>query len=242
MTSLCFRNSSLYQHRATLPHNPCLWREPYFVRAHADKIRSYSPWNANQTSDHTTAPNTPNYQAPSLGIENYLQVSHSDPNLAQSSSHTPTPNLAPGQQLNRQQYAYHHSQNSETPPSTNLRFIDSNPRPTKSPRHIAHPEVPSNAPQAYSDYSTRFAASYTQPPSEAMPPRALEYFPTTQQQSMSMSQPWTTGPESSVVYGTSRQPGVHHYEFPHEQSQYVKGDGGGAAPHPPMQYTWNPPQ
>jgi hypothetical protein len=219
-----------------------LRREPYFVRTLADRTRTYSAWNATHTPDHTTAPNTPNYPAPSIGIDNYLQVNHSDPNLAQSSSHSPATSLAPGPPPVRQQYAYHHPPSTEGGSSAPLRFIDSNPRPAKSPRHVAPPEVPSNAPQAYSEYSTRFVAPYSQPLNEAMPSRAPEYFPTTQQHSMSMSQPWTSGPEAGVVYGTSQPPGVHHYEFPHEQGQYVKEEGGQVAPHPPMHYTWDPQQ
>lgn len=203
--------------------------------------RTYSSWNATHTPDHTTAPNTPNYPATSVGIDNYLQVNHSDQNLAQPSSHPPATSLAPGPPPIRQQYAYHHPPVSEALSSAPLRFIDSNPRPAKSPRHVAPPEVPSNAPQGYQEYSTRFAAPYSASPNEAMPSRAPDYFPTAH--SMSMSQPWTSGPEPGVVYGTSQPPGVHHYEFPSEQGQYVKEEsGGGGALHPPMQYTWNPQQ
>ncbi|KAH8766238.1 hypothetical protein BGZ57DRAFT_943380 [Hyaloscypha finlandica] len=184
--------------------------------------QTYSSWNATHTTDHTTAPNTPNYPAPSIGIDNYLQVNQSDPNLAHDTPSTirlpPPPS-------------------SEPPSSTTLRFIDSNPRPAKSPRHVAPPEVPSNAPQAYSEYSTRFAAPYSQAPSVAMRSRAPEYFPTTQQHSMTMNQPWTSASEVGGVYGTSQPPSVHQYEFPTEQSQYVKQEG--EAPHPPMHYTWN---
>jgi hypothetical protein len=54
---------------------------------------------------------------------------------------------------------------------------------------------------------------------------------------MTMNQPWTSASEGGGVYGTSQPPGVHQYEFPTEQSQYVKQEG--EAPHPPMHYTWN---
>ena len=216
-----------------------LCRKPYFVRTNADRARTYSSWNATHTPDHTTAPNTPSYPAPSMGLDSYLQVNHSDPNLAQPSTHSPATSLAPGQPSIRQQYAYHHPPANEAQPPATLRFIDSNPRPAKSPRHVAPPEVPSNAPQAYSDYSTRFAAPYSQAPTEAMPSRAPDYFPTTQQHPMSMNQPWTSSSEGGVVYGTAQPPGVHHYEFPNEQGHFVKQE---EAPHPPMHYTWNPQQ
>jgi hypothetical protein len=206
-------------------------KKPLFVspacETSADRIiRTYS-WNASHTPDHSTAPNTPNYPASSLGLTNYLQVNHSNPDLGQVNSHSPATSLAPGPVPIRQQYTYHHTPTSAPTIGDPLRFIDGNPRPAKSPRHVAPPELPSNVP--YNEYGTRFAPPYSGP-SEAMPARAPEYFPTT----MSINA-WTSGPEAGVVYGTSSQtPGVHHYEFPNEQ--YVKEE---EAPHPPMHYTWN---
>lgn len=198
------------------------------IEAIANRTRTYSSWNTTHTPDHTTAPNTPNYPATSLGLANYLQVNHSNPDLAQASSQLPATSIAPGPAPTRQQYAYHHTPTSAPITSEPLRFIDSNPRPAKSPRHVAPPELSSNAP--YTEYGTRFALPYSGP-SEAMPTRAPEYFPTT----MSINA-WTSGPEAGVVYGTSSQaPGVHHYEFPNEQ--YVKEE---EAPHPPQHYSWNP--
>lgn len=164
-------------------------------------------------------------------MDGYLQVN--------SSNQDPSP-ITPivGPPL-RQQYAYHHPPLPSAPPndsSTPLRFIDSNPRPAKSPRHVAPPELPSNAPhQPYPEYGTRFAAPY-----EAMPSRAPEYFPTT----LPM-QPWTSGAEAGPgsVYGTSSHPPQHHpqhnYEFPSEQ--YVKEEQGSQGQgQGPNHYTWNP--
>ncbi len=106
-----------------------------------------------------------------------------------------------------------------------MRFVDSNPRPSKSPRHVAPPEVPSN----YADYpTTRFGPPYSGSNNDPLPSRGPEYFPPAMQ-------PWTSSPETGVVYGTASQaPGVQHYEFPNDQ--YGKEEGGSGPPH----YTWNP--
>jgi len=215
-------------HTLELPRSPFTFDSSTISGSPSMIRQTYTSWNPTHTPDHTTAPSTPNYAATSIGLDNYLQVSHSNQDLGQGNSHPPPTSLAPGPPPIRQQYAYHHPPTSAPSAGESLRFIDSNPRPAKSPRHVAPPELPSNAP--YSEYGARFAAPYSGP-SEAMPSRAPDYFPT----SMPMN-PWTSAPEPGVVYGTSGQaPGVHHYEFPSEQ--YVKEEG---APHPPMHYTWNP--
>jgi hypothetical protein len=126
---------------------------------------------------------------------------------------------------NRQQYAY---PTPAPPAATPIRFVDGNPRPSKSPRHAAPPELPSNT---YAEYGARFAPPYNGNTS-AMATRTNEYFPTT----MPM-QAWTTGPDTSVVYGTATQPlqgpNAQHYEFPSEH--YVKEESN-----PQQHYTWNP--
>lgn len=190
--------------------------------------RTYPTWSTSHTSDHSNTPNTPNYATSAVGLDSYLQVNHSNSDLSHPSTHSPTATMSATQAPPiRQQYAYHPASAPAAggPP---IRFIDSNPRPAKSPRHAAPPELPSNTP--YSDYGTRFAPPYSGP-AEPMPPRNPDYFP-----NPVPMQNWTTAPESGGVYGTSAQTsssGQQHYEFPSEQ-QYVK-DENNPQPH----YTWN---
>lgn len=174
-------------------------------------------------SDHSTAPNTPSYPATSIGLD-YLQVNHSNPDLAHSQS--PTTTLAGPQPPVRQHYAF--QQSPVSPPVPPVRFINSNPRPAKSPRHIAPPELPSNA--SYSDYGARFAPPFSGS-SEPLPQRDPGYFPT----SLPM-QAWTTAPDTTGVYGTAMQAptsNLQHYEFPNEN--YLKEES-----HTQQNYTWNP--
>ncbi|KAG4415211.1 hypothetical protein IFR04_011670 [Cadophora malorum] len=220
------------QHVVELPRSPFTFDSstisgsPSMVRQSA-----YQSWNAAHTPDHTTGPNTPNYPAPSLSLDSYLQVHPSNNNNSPSDLHSsnPPPITMPGPQPPlRQQYAYHPP--SSAPTSEPIRFIDSNPRPSKSPRHAAPPEVPLPLPSNgnYSEYGSRYMPPYSNNSNEAMPSRAPEYFPPTQQQ----MQAWTSGPDTGVVYGTSQAPGVHHYEFPSEQ---YKEETASQQPH----YTWN---
>ncbi|KUJ11436.1 p53-like transcription factor [Mollisia scopiformis] len=209
------------------PHGIELSRSPFTfdsnnIAGSPSMIRqpTYSSWNAAQTSDHTTSPNTPNYSVPPVGLDNYLQVNNSTPDL-HANTHSPTTIIPPP----TRQYSYH-------PPgaptgSDPLRFVDSNPRPAKSPRHVAPPEVPSN----YGEYGTRFAPPYSTANNDPLPTRGPDYFPPALP-----LQSWTSGPGTGVVYGTTSQaPGVQHYEFPNDH-QYVKEEGNSGPPH----YTWNP--
>jgi hypothetical protein len=193
---------------------------------HTNNPRNYSTWSAAQTSDHTTSPNTPNYSVPPVGLDSYLQVNNSSaPDLHSpptTSSTIPPP----------RQYAYHPS--APGPSLTDpLRFVDSNPRPSKSPRHVAPPEIPP-IPSNYSEYGARFAPPYSgNSNNDSLPSRNPDYFHPPHSVGL---QPWsgTTGPETGVVYGTSQAPGVQHYEFPNE-GQFVKEEVNGGQPH----YTWN---
>jgi hypothetical protein len=129
----------------------------------------------------------------------------------------------------RQQYAYHPA---SAPPigGPPIRFIDSNPRPAKSPRHVAPPELPASSYHSEYSASTRFAPPYSAP-SEPMPPRSADYFPPP-----APAQSWTTAPEPVSTYGTSTQPSssVQHYDFPSEH-QYPKEENGTQQQH----YTWS---
>lgn len=195
--------------------------------------RTYPTWNAQHTTpDQSTAPNTPNYPAPTVGLENYLHVNQSNTDPSHTSSHPPPVAMAPSQTpLRQQQYVYHPA---SAPPNGGppIRFIDSNPRPAKSPRHVAPPELPPGSyhGEPYTN-STRFAPPYSGP-SEPMPTRGPDYFP-----NPVPIHPWTTGPDAGAVYGTSAQtaPSVAHYDF-HNETQYPKDE-----PHQQQQqhYTWS---
>ena len=124
------------------------------------------------------------------------------------------------------QFTFQHSPIS--PPGPPVRFIDSNPRPAKSPRHIAPPELPSSGP--FPDLGARFGPSYSGS-SEKLQQRESGYFPTSLQM-----QAWTTAPGTTGMYGTALQAptsNVQHYEFPNEN--YPKDES-----HTPQNYTWNP--
>ena len=169
-----------------------------------------------------------------MGLENYLQVNQSNPDL-HSNSHSPVNAMAAPQPPSRQQYPY---PASAPPTGTPIRFIDNNPRPAKSPRHIAPPELPSNAPNPYPDYGTRFAPPYNGTQETSLPTRDPDYFPTPLPL---QSQAWTTAQDTQALYGTATttpaqqrgQAPAQHYEFPSEQ--YVKEE-----PHTHGNYTWNP--
>jgi hypothetical protein len=178
-------------------------------------------------AEHSTAPSTPGYQAP-LTMDSYLQMNQStQPNAGLSS-----PPSAVHQLPIRQQYTY----SPTSSPSQNgppLRFVDSNPRPAKSPRHIAPPKLPSNTP--YPDYNARFAPPYGSG-NDVVVQRDAGYFPT----SLPM-QPWTTAPDTTGIYGAGMpapapnlqpQQQQQHYQFPNEP--YVKDENN-----PPHGYTWN---
>ncbi|ESZ93682.1 hypothetical protein SBOR_5922 [Sclerotinia borealis F-4128] len=192
------------------------------ISPHLMRQQTLPSWFAPpNSSEHTPAPSTPNYQGPppSLSMDNYLQGHH--PSSENPRTHSPTSTMpAPAPPV--RSYTY---QNTTSPSGTPIRFIDSNPRPAKSPRHQAPPE-------SNSSFSSDFTARFT-----AAQPR--EYFPT----SMSM-QPWTTSQDTASTYGTTL-PAVtsSHYEYSGDQ-HYVKEEGHS---HPQAQhqqpsqqhYTWS---
>ncbi|KAF4624317.1 hypothetical protein G7Y89_g13855 [Cudoniella acicularis] len=207
------KGKPLKAHTLELPRSPFTF-DSANIQGSPSLIRQ-STWNVAHASDHSTTPNTPSYPAPAIGLENYLQVNHSNPDISQHpSSHSPTASLSATQAhppSMRQQYAYHPASAPPTggPP---IRFIDSNPRPTKSPRHVAPPDLPANGP--YSEYGTRFAPPYSGP-AEAMPTRGADYFPTT----LPM-QAWTSAPGPGSIYGTSAQ--QQQQQQPASSSQHVR--------------------
>jgi hypothetical protein len=208
-----------------LPRSPFTFDSSSIAGSPSLIRQSYPAWNPQPPPDHTASSSTPTYSAPMGQLDSYLQIDRSNPDLQASTIATMPPPLG------RPQYGYGPSSAPPIPPSDALRFIDSNPRPSKSPRHMQPPAVPSSN-VSYSQYS---GTSYTSS-NEVLPSRAPGYFP----QSVTMPmQTWTTAPDTGVVYGTSQggtvQAQQQHYEFPGES--YVKGEGGaGQQSH----YTWNP--
>ncbi|CAG8976964.1 hypothetical protein HYALB_00010946 [Hymenoscyphus albidus] len=195
---------------------------------------TYPSWTAQHAPDQSTAPATSSYPAPTVSLDSYLHVSQ--PNNTENthtSSHPPPVVMAPSQApLRQSQYVYHPASG---PPAgvSSLRFIDSNPRPAKSPRHVAPPELPTGSYHGEYANSTRFAPPYSGPSEPvAMPARGPDYFP-----NPVPIHPWTTGPDTASVYGTSAQtaPSVAHYDF-HNETQYTKEE-----PQQQQQqhYTWS---
>ncbi|PQE22169.1 hypothetical protein CJF32_00004551 [Rutstroemia sp. NJR-2017a WRK4] len=177
-----------------------------------------------QSSEHAPATSTSSYQAPPMAMDSYLTSNHSSSELPHTQS--PASSMAARTPPVRA-YTYH---TTSSPTGTPIRFVDSNPRPAKSPRHAAPPELNSS----FSDFTARFTAPapYSST-NEAVQSR--EYFPT----SMSM-QPWTTAQETTSTYGTTLPAvGSSHYEFSSDQ-HYVKEEGGSQQQQPSQQhYTWS---
>lgn len=192
---------------SNIPASPALMR-----------TSTYPTYLPSHTEEHSTGPNTPSYQAP-IGLENYLPVSHSNADISSSSTIIPRSQPAP------QQYTFQTPSNSSHSGSQ-IRFIDNNPRPAKSPRHVAPPELPTSS---YNDYSARFAPPYNNP-GDGLPPRDSGYFST----SLPMHQAWSAPSDTSGTYGTSLQgaPSGQHYQFPTEG--YVKEENNQQ-----QNYTWN---
>ena len=181
---------------------------------------------------HSTAPHTPSFQAP-VGLDNYLQVSHSSADVNHSHAPTSIPRAQPPQQQQQQQqYTYQPISSSPAQLAAPIKFVDSNPRPAKSPRHAAPPERHNTLPEtSYPDYGGRFAAPYNGT-SDVLPPRDPGYFPS----SVPLQQPWSSTSDTSGVYGTSMQAPSNindHYQFP--PVSYAK-DGSNNQ----QNYTWNP--
>ncbi|KAL3422713.1 transcriptional regulator vib-1 [Phlyctema vagabunda] len=199
--------------------------------------QAYPSWSATQhQSEHNTA-SVPSYQPQSAVQTDYLHVSHSDSTYPPGTTVVSGTTMPAPQSISRSQYQYY------PPPTTSsnplpVRYVDSNPRPAKSPRHIGPPDLPTNP---YSEYgSARFAPSYTglgdvsaplqSPPTVQTSVQQREYFPTTSSMSM---QAWTTAADAGGIYGTSMPAGsAQQYNFSGD-SQYVKNE---TASH----YTWNP--
>lgn len=159
-------------------------------------------------------------------MDNYLQVNQQNQGSS-GLSHLTAP--TGGSQLPiRQQYAYNLA---SSPPQIvpQTRFVDSNPRPTKSPRHVAPAELPANT--SYPEYGARFPPQYGGS-NDQLEQRGAGNFPS----AMSM-QTWTGAPDTSGIYGTSMPALASNvqgqYQFPNEP--YPKADGS----NPPSNYPWS---
>lgn len=162
-----------------------------------------------------------------MALDSFLQVNHtSTADMAHSSSPTTMMPRTQPQQL--QQYSYQ-TVSSPAQSAAPIRFIDNNPRPAKSPRHIP---PPASLPQpAYPDNGARFTPAYNGSAEGHREP----YFPT----SLPMhQQAWTSASDTPGVYGATMQAPTsnlqHHYQFPNDS--YVKDENN----HTQQNYTWNP--
>lgn len=145
-------------------------------------LRTYPQWTTTQQQQvhHTPIspdqhPSSANPQTPSsaypssaISLDTYLQPTHLfSPNHPRSAT-------MPMPVLNRSQYNFSPAYNASQ---------DHNPRPAKSPRHQAPPELPSIYSSSNPDYGTRYSTPYTSIPG-GLPPlvstltsAGSEYFP-----------------------------------------------------------------
>ncbi|RFU26692.1 hypothetical protein B7463_g9641, partial [Scytalidium lignicola] len=211
----------------------------------AMRQQSYPSWTGPQhISEQNPSPTNPSFPPPPYSMDSYLQANRTNQELP--SSHSPPTTMPPPQQppLHQQQSQYPYHPNPL--PSTGavpIRFVDSNPRPTKSPRHIGPSEAPSSVSSSYPAYGSRYPpAPYSAGNPESQPTpqgSSRDYYPPS---SMPMNS-WTTGADVNGIYGTSlpvstAPPGHHlpqHYE-PASNGAYPKEEPG--APH--QHYGWNP--
>jgi hypothetical protein len=142
-------------------------------------------------------------------MENYLQA-----NQGQIGS----PAGSGAQLPIRQQYAYNMTASPpQIVPQTQTRFVDSNPRPAKSPRHVAPSELPSGT--SYPEYGRAYAGQFAGSSSAGM-------------------QAWTGAPEVSGIYGApmpAMAPGGMQDPY-HFQGEFPKPDQGG---NPSTNYSWS---
>ena len=186
---------------------------------------AYPAWSAAHTPDRATAPDTLSYPVQTTVSENHIHVNRPNPELHHV-AHSPATSMPPIPH----QYAY--SAGAPTPILENIQFLDSNPRPTKSPRHAAPPEIPSNM---YTSYGPRFAPPYTTPGTTAS--RASEYFP--QVLPMHQQHTWTSGTGVAPIYETAPPATeVQHYDFANQQ-RYVKEETSTQPQQQIPHHTWH---
>ena len=119
------------------------------------------------------------------------------------------------------------------------RFVDTNPRPSKSPRHVAPSELPSGA--AYpSDYGRAYATQFGGGSgSEQMEARGGAPSGHFQSASLNSMHGWTGAPDSSGIYGapmpalaTANMQEQYHFQ----NEPFPKQEGSG---NPPTNYSWS---
>lgn len=162
-------------------------------------------------------------------MDNYLQVNQSN-QPGSGLAHLGPPTAGPQIPIRQQQYAFNITSSPPQMVPQQPRFGDGNPRPSKSPRHVAPSQLPPDT--AYPDYGTRFAAQYAAS-NEQLEPRGPGHFPP----AINM-QPWTGAPDTSGIYAPP-MPALasilqeQHYEYPSDG--FSKTDSGAA----PSNYSWS---
>lgn len=163
-----------------------------------------------------------------MGLDNYLQNSHSNQDIPQSSTSAILRNQQQPQHYSFQSVSAHSRSGSQ------IRFIDSNPRPAKSPRHVS-PPPPAVIPQSpsYTNFGSRFAPPYNGSGTGLPTVSEPQHFSST----IPLQQSWTAPPDTGGGYEASESlPSMSQsqlYQFPTES--YMKEDSNQQ-----QNYTWNP--
>lgn len=205
-------------------------------------IRTYPSWQGTQhSSEHSINTTTPEDCSPDTPQVIYLHTSHSDPTLGSpSKSMVPSTAMPALSSLHRPQYQYPATPQPTSPAGHVGRFLDSNPRPSKSPRHGTPPQLPA---VSYTDYGvTRYEPSY--PASSGVGPQLLAsplsqvqlqergFFPVANTIPM---QAWTTATDAVGLYGASL-PSNNSAQYGLAPDQYYVKQENPSQQH----YTWNP--
>ena len=157
----------------------------------------------------------------STGID-YFQVKHSQSDLSESQS--PLTAASSSQPLARR-YTFQSSPISTSKPP--LWFIDGNPRPTKSRRHVPPPELPLDAP--YPGYGAQPTPPYTATSEPLLQPSSA-YFPT----SLPI-QAWITAPQASSALGKVTQTSITNPQH----CVFVRDDFFKEGTHTQQSFAWN---
>ena len=156
-----------------------------------------------------------------MGPDPYMQVQTSRSDLQHL--HSPTSTMpGPVPPLGTQD-AYH-SPTGPPPPPNSMNYIDDNPRPSKSPRHMPPPDA------QFPDISSRYATAHV-PQNEAMPPR--EYF-----SANLPSHPLPPRPDAEV-YGTAMPSNYQGQGYEYAQGGYARDSR--PSPSGQQNYTWSAP-
>lgn len=185
---------------------------------------SYSQWSGpTQHSDQHTAATTPTYPPPQMTASSYMNHGESTdlPRLTTSSVIPTQPPVVTAPPRGQ----YYHTNSSSPASALPLHFVDSNPRPAKSPRHAAPPDLSSINP--YPPFRDSVPPQYAVPDNEhTVPPR--DYFPG----NGLPSEAWQPTENGNVSYSAPMHaPSNQQYGF----------NAGSYAKEPPQHphYTWS---